>query len=357
LDVVTFILVFYVASFISCKAWILYLEFRQIKRNADKIFPEELKVTAAKQQFSKSQAYNEDVRSFNLLAASIQAFHSLQANVFLFPFTWSKSAKWFSDDFSRLLLVFLVDIAFSLTVNIPINLYSDFVIQAKHGMNAKTLKVFFMDLFKNLMVGILSQIYVLACYSFLPVGSLTANLASAAGIVSATKVSLGKYWLIVIVIVACFSLIIIFRSFYYIELFYNMKLIFPCRNFFQPLEDKVLLNKIEILAMKKNFPIEKVFQIDAGNRSAHSNAFFVSSLFQKRVIIYDTMIASSTTDEILAVFAHELGHWQHVTFSQAIRLLLVIGIVLMFSSMKTNFIYEFPARLISMLPVVVLARN
>jgi STE24 endopeptidase len=342
-------LLFYVASFILYHTWILYLEFRQMKRNADKTFPVELKGIVTKKQFNKSQAYNEDMRSFNILAASIQAFNSLHTMVIVFPFIWHKSGEWFEDDFSRLLLVVLLNTAFNLTVNVPIGLYSDFVIQARHGMNAKTVKVFFMDVMKSKMIGILTQASRIICYNFIAIYGMPTSITSVSAVVTATEESLGKYWLIIIGMIGCFTLISTFRPFYYLELFYNLKVIFTCTNcLLQPLEDKFLLGKIEKLAKEKSFPLEKVFQIDAGKRSVHSNAFFASSWFQKRVIVFDTMIATSTTDEVLAIFAHELGHWQLMHTHKQYFLRLVIGIVLFaVALLNINFISEFPSVLSS----------
>jgi STE24 endopeptidase len=83
----------------------------------------------------------------------------------------------------------------------------------------------------------------------------------------------------------------------------------PLFNKFDPLPAGSLHTKIEELARRLKFPLSKIFVMDGSKRSSHSNAYFFG-FFTKRIVIFDTLIAQSSEDEICAVLAHELGHWK-----------------------------------------------
>lgn len=83
----------------------------------------------------------------------------------------------------------------------------------------------------------------------------------------------------------------------------------PLFNKFTPLPEGSLRKKIEALAIRLKFPLKKLFVVDGSKRSSHSNAYFFGFFNNKRIVIYDTLIEQSTEDEVVAVLAHELGHW------------------------------------------------
>ena len=84
----------------------------------------------------------------------------------------------------------------------------------------------------------------------------------------------------------------------------------PLFNKFSPLEDGSLKSKIEALAARLNFPLTKLFVIDGSKRSAHSNAYMYGFFKNKRIVLYDTLINQQEEEEVVAVLAHELGHWK-----------------------------------------------
>ncbi|KAK6456650.1 CAAX prenyl protease 1 [Scheffersomyces xylosifermentans] len=84
----------------------------------------------------------------------------------------------------------------------------------------------------------------------------------------------------------------------------------PLFNKHKPLEEGKLKTAIEDLAKTHNFPLDKLFVIDGSTRSSHSNAYFVGLPWSKRIVLYDTLIDQHTIEEIVAVLAHEIGHWK-----------------------------------------------
>jgi len=94
-------------------------------------------------------------------------------------------------------------------------------------------------------------------------------------------------------------------------------LIMPLFNKFEPLKDEELGKEILELADKARFPLEGVYQVDASRRSTHSNAYFTGLGKTRRIALFDTLIEQHSREEILAVLAHEIGHWvkHHVIWS------------------------------------------
>jgi len=199
-------------------------------------------------------------------------------------------------------------IAFSLLLfivlplpDIPISLYRNFVLEQKHGFNKMTMGTWTMDYVKQ----------VLLILVFAP--PLT--------------------WLaIVIDRVGGPLLPIYFLAFYVaLQLFFVTiypLFIAPLFNKYDALEEGNLKAKIEGLASSIKFPLKKLFVMDASKRSGHGNAYLFGFGQNKRIVLYDTLLDQCKEDDelIVAVLAHELGHWKH---SHTVWL-LVSGSALMF---------------------------
>jgi len=87
-------------------------------------------------------------------------------------------------------------------------------------------------------------------------------------------------------------------------------LIQPLFNKYEPLEAGPLREAIEALAKSVNYPLYKLFTVDGSKRSGHSNAYMFGFFKSKRIVLFDTLIKQMSTEEIVAVLAHELGHWR-----------------------------------------------
>ena len=85
----------------------------------------------------------------------------------------------------------------------------------------------------------------------------------------------------------------------------------PLFNKYEPLEAGSLRAKIEALAARVDYPLYKLFTVDGSKRSSHSNAYMYGFFKSKRIVLFDTLLKQASDEEIVAVLAHELGHWHH----------------------------------------------
>ena len=168
-------------------------------------------------------------------------------------------------------------------LDIPFSLYGNFVIEARHGFNTKTLRVWVADLLKGLLLSALLGAPLLALLLFLIQSGGT------------------LWWLWAWALVGLFELLI---------LWLYPVLLAPLFNKFEPLANQDLVRKIADLLGKAGLKAKGVFQMDASRRSRHTNAYFTGLGKSKRIVLYDTLLTSHSEEEILAVLAHEAGHWK-----------------------------------------------
>ncbi|WP_319778589.1 M48 family metallopeptidase [Maridesulfovibrio sp.] len=173
-------------------------------------------------------------------------------------------------------LAVLSDIA-----SLPFSLYSTFVIEEKFGFNKTTLKTFFLDKLKGYLLGAIIGGAILS-------GVLL--FFNAAG-------SLAWLWCWLFTVLITLGIQYIAPTW-----------ILPLFNKFTPLEDGELKNKIEGFAAENGFELSGIFMIDGSKRSTKANAYFTGFGKKKRIALFDTLINSLSTDEIVAVLAHEIGH-------------------------------------------------
>ena len=181
-------------------------------------------------------------------------------------------------------LIFFGLISFTLSIaSLPFSAWSTFVIEEKYGFNKTTPKLFVADLFKS---GLLT---------FIVGGALL-------GAVTWVYYAAGQwFWLIALAIILLFSLLA--------NALYSTVIV-PLFNKQKPLPEGPLLDSIKELSAKAKFPVSKVFVIDGSKRSTKANAYFSGFGKNRRVVLYDTLIEKMNRDEILAVLAHEIGHYQ-----------------------------------------------
>jgi len=172
----------------------------------------------------------------------------------------------------------------SSVLSIPFSLYFNFVLEEKFGFNKMTFKTFILDQLKSLLLlmiiggGLISLIVWV--YESVP----------------------QQFWWIVWIIMTVFMIFI--TSFY-------AQLIVPLFNKQTELEEGELKQAIEVLAGKADFSLSHIYIIDGSKRSSKANAYFTGLGKQKRIVLYDTLVNDLETNEILAVLAHEIGHYKH----------------------------------------------
>ena len=122
-----------------------------------------------------------------------------------------------------------------------------------------------------------------------------------------------------------------------INMFYT-SLFLPLFNKLTPLGDGDLKTAIESFAKKVNFPLDNIFIMDGSKRSAKANAFFSGIGKKKKIVLYDTLIANHTTEELVAVLAHEVGHFKkkHIVWSYLISIVQVFFVLFVLSLMIFN---------------------
>lgn len=167
-------------------------------------------------------------------------------------------------------------------LSLPTSIYHTFVLEEKFGFNKQTPKLFVMDMLKTQLLSFVLAPPILA--GFLAIVQKTGN-----------------------------------KFFYYLWMFgaglqvfmitiYPIAIL-PLFNKLSTLETGELKTGVEGLAERLKFPLHELYVIDGSKRSAHSNAYFFGMPWKKHIVIYDTLIEKSETQEVVAVLAHELGHW------------------------------------------------
>jgi len=170
-----------------------------------------------------------------------------------------------------------------LLIGLPFSLYKNFILEERFGFNRMSFKLWCVDLLKSLLIG--SVLFVLL----------------AGGALWLVQLAPQSWWLWVWGFWAVVSLFLLYLSPYLIEpLFFK----------FTPLAKPELETDVCDLLEKAGAHAGKVLQVDASRRSGHSNAYFTGIGKVKRVVLFDTLMEQLDNKELLAVLAHELGHWR-----------------------------------------------
>ena len=204
-----------------------------------------------------------------------------------------------------LAMIFSV-MAISGLIDIPLSLYSQFVIEEKFGFNRMTLKLFVIDLLKQAALGIAIGTPVLLAVLWL-------------------MAQMGEHWWLYVWLFWC--------AFNLLMLFIFPTWIAPLFNKFTPLDDAPLKERIEALLARCGFATSGLFVMDGSKRSNHGNAYFTGFGKTKRIVFFDTLLARLQPAEVEAVLAHELGHFKHrhvlkrivLMFAMALAFLAVLG--------------------------------
>ena len=235
-------------------------------------------------EYKKSQAYKKEKYRFGLITGFVSIVGTLLF-FFLDGFAYVDGiARSVSDNEILVALLFFGIILFiSDIIMTPFSYYNTFVIEEKFGFNKTTKKTFILDKLKGwFMMGIIGGALLSAIIWFYQ--------------------STGSYfWLWAWGIITVFAL--------FMNLFYA-RLIVPLFNKQTPLEEGSLRSKIETYANTVGFTLDKIFVIDGSKRSTKANAYFSGFGKEKRITLYDTLINDLEDDEIVAVLAHEVGHYK-----------------------------------------------
>ncbi|MGF1560315.1 MAG: M48 family metallopeptidase [Flavobacteriaceae bacterium] len=290
--------------------WETVLDYLNAKKYADPV-PHELSDVFDAKEYKKSQDYKRANYRFGLLSSTFSTVLTL-AFLFFNGFEWVDGiARSFSDQPIIVALTFFGIIMIgSDLVATPFSYYQTFVIEERFGFNKSTKKLFFLDKLKGwvMMAFVGGSILALVIWFFQWAGS--------------------SFW------IYAWGLVTLFTVF--MNLFYS-RLIVPLFNKQIPLEEGSLKSKIEAYAQKVGFELKNIFVIDGSKRSTKANAYFSGFGKEKRVTLYDTLIKDLEEDEIVAVVAHEVGHYKrnHIIFNLGASV-LVTGLTLFILSIFIN---------------------
>ena len=215
----------------------------------------------------------------------------------------------FGNIITGLLYTGILLLAYGLVV-LPFSIYDTFIIEERFGFNRTTPRIFVLDRLKGLALAIILGTPLMAC-------------------VLALFEYAGTYaWLYCWAAVTLYTLAVEFIA---------PTWIMPLFNKFTPMEQGELRESILDYARSVNFPIQNVFVMDGSKRSSKSNAFFTGFGRNKRIALFDTLIAQHKVGELVAVLAHEIGHYKKKHILQSIVIsILHFGLVFFLLSIFLN---------------------
>ena len=283
-------------------------------RNWKDVIPNELKDFYDKEKYKKAKNYALSKNKISLFSSSLSFLLVISLIVFngygiidqfvSFNLTKSFDSLQISSNFIQSGVFFLTLFILNSIISIPFSYYNTFVIEEKFGFNKTTKLTFFIDIIKSTLLSFFigGILLFLALY-------LYENLN-------------GGFWLWLWI---GFSLLMIFINMFYADL------IVPIFNKLTPLDDGELRNKIEKYSKDVGYLLKNIYVIDGSKRSTKANAFFSGLGPRKTIALYDTLIEKHTENELVAVLAHEVGHFKkkHI-FSGLIMSIIQIGIMSFF---------------------------
>ena len=305
-------LVFYCILFILIGEFILatVMNYLNAKRFKDPI-PKDLSDVYNTEEYAKSQDYKLTNYKFGIFT-SIFSLTLILLFLFFGGFAWVDNIAQSQSEniIIQALIFFGIIMIGSDILNIPFSYYQTFIIEEKFGFNKTSKTTFFVDKLKQwaMTVVVGGGILSMVIWFFQWAGT--------------------NFWLYTWALVAVFTL--------FMNLFYS-KLIVPLFNKQEPLEAGSLKEKIENYAAQVGFDLQNIFVINGSKRSTKANAYFSGFGKEKRVTLYDTLINDLEEEEIVAVLAHEIGHYKkkHIIFNLATSILLT-GLMLLILSLFIN---------------------
>ena len=273
--------------------------------------PEEVSNVYDIDEYKKSQSYKKVNHYFTV----VTSLFSLIVTLCFFFFNGfslvDNIARKFSDNIITITLIFFGILMIGSTIiNIPFSLYKTFVIEERFGFNKMSKKTFFLDKFKGLLMSTILGGGILALITW---------FHEFTGV---------YFWIYTWGLITIFSIVV--------NMFYS-KLIVPLFNKQTPLENGELKDSITKYTDSVGFKLNDIFVINGSKRSTKANAYFSGFGSQKRITLYDTLINDLNNDEIVAVLAHEVGHYKkkHIIFNLTASV-IITGITLFILSLLIN---------------------
>jgi len=275
------------------------------------VLPEPLKGICNEDEYRKTQLYQKENNGLEFWSSLLNLAVIIAVIVF--------GGFAFADGLARIITAHpvLISLIFfgiiglaSDIINIPFGIYDTFVIEKKFGFNTMTVRTFIADHIKGWLIALLigAPVMGLITWFYYKSGS--------------------NFWLYAWGLITVFSI--------FINLFYS-ELIVPLFNKQTPLPEGSLRTKIESFALKTGFRLKNIYIIDGSKRSTKANAYFSGFGPKKRIVLYDTLEKELTEEEIVAVLAHEIGHYKKKHVLQTlVASVFITGLMLFLFSVVVN---------------------
>lgn len=277
------------------------LEYLNDRNWKDEI-PKSLKDFYQKDKYLKAKEYKKINGKLSFISSTISFLITISLLVLGI---YGKVSDYFMINYQNIFvqssLFFLSFYVLNLIVSTPFQYYSTFSIETKFGFNKTTLKTFVLDKLKGMFLSLI-------------IGGILLYVA----LVLYSKINNG-FWIYLWLGLSLFTL--------FIQMFYTT-LIVPLFNKLTPLEDGSLKNKIENYSKKIGYSLSNIFVIDGSKRSTKANAFFSGIGPKKTIALFDTLLEKHTEEELVAVLAHEVGHYKKNHIFQGLVLTIIqIGLM------------------------------
>jgi STE24 endopeptidase len=260
--------------------------------------------TVDQETLKKISAYTIDSDHFHMGASLIhQGLYLVVLLSGFLPWLMKVIRSWGSGLIVEGLIFFAILSLLATLSHIPFGLYDTFVIEERYGFNRMTLRMWILDLLKSVIVQFLLGGLILWLLLVLVVHGG------------------GAWWVWAWMLVGGFELMM---------LWLYPVVIAPLFNKFEPIQNLELVERIKNLMEKVGLRVKGVLKMDAGKRSKHTNAYFTGVGKTKRIVLFDTLLESHPEEEILAVLAHEVGHWKRKHVLKQIILLEVLSFVVFY---------------------------
>lgn len=249
-------------------------------------------------EYLKSQTYKRTNHNFSKITSLFSLITTLLFFFFNGFFIVDQIARGFSNNIIIITLIFFgIIIVGSDIISIPFSLYKTFIIEEKFGFNKVTKKIFFLDKIKGLLMTIILGGSILSIITWFY--EFTGNY----------------FWIYSWLLISAFSI--------FLNMFYS-KLIVPLFNKQTILEEGDLKNDIIKYVNSVGFKAHDIYVLNGSKRSTKANAYFSGFGNQKRITLYDTLINDLENDEIVAVLAHEVGHYKrkHILYNLTLSIIL-----------------------------------
>ncbi len=250
------------------------------RRSSDNPIPENVADVYDPETYKKWRAYHGEKSRFSFISRTMSCLISL---VLILSDVYPAFARLFpKSDFMQMLSVFLLSSLTDLLL-LPLSWYDTMVIEEKYGFNRTDKKTFWLDTLKETLIGLVLMVII---------GSLLMWVHKWLG---------DRMIIVFAVLMTLLVLAISFLAPVFTKIF----------NKFTPLEEGELKEKLTDLLEKHGYKVRAIQVMDASRRSTKANAYFTGFGKMKTIVLYDTLMAQMTTDEICAVFSHEMGHGLH----------------------------------------------